>query len=225
MIFTNVNHPYAVSNCTRVTVEVLNNGTPESEEQNVCNPYVTDNYYNDWQSVSGFSQVAYDGKTWYSREASWNSGETKTVRVWVDVVPRSGMNKYYVFLKRASDTIAQAVSNGNYVLLDPWVNSPPTVFNETFDTGAFINGTWGNLNISRGWLIMNATGANATNIMLNTSAVGGQNCWNSSTDSGSDGSGTGVYNCGNLQDNAISLAGDDVWATRATPIFPEYVCY
>ncbi len=223
-IFTNVSHPYTISNCTRVAVEILNNGTPESEEQKVCNPYLADNYYNDWQSVSGFSQAAYDGKTWYLRDASWNAGETKTVRAWVDVVPRSGVNKYYVFLKRASDTIAQAVSNGNYVLLDPWVNSPPTVFNETFDNGAFVNASITSLNISRGWLILRNQSFNSTIFTRNTSDDGfAGTCRNSSQDAGSVGS-KANYACSNLFDgNFGNTDPAQIYGSQSPMVEPEWV--
>jgi hypothetical protein len=218
----NVNHPNVVSNCTTSTVEILNNGTPEFEDQTVCNSYLADGYYDDWVDVGELSNKEYEGKMWSSGTAVWDSGETRKGRVWIDVEPRSGKNKYEVILKQSSDTLAAAFSSDTYVLLDPWVDSPPTVFNETFDDGAFLNGTWGNLNISSGFLIMNMTGANETNVMLNASVVQGQNCWNSSADPGYSDSN---YNCGNLIDTPGNpFAVGDIWAASDTSA-PQWVAY
>lgn len=223
-IWANISHPVFVSNCTVTQVSIVNNGTPGTENRTTCSPYYAQNFYPDWESVGGFSTVQYDGKIWYLRTATWNANETKSGRVWLDVRRMSGKSKYSVFLKKASDSFAQAEANGNYVLLDPWTDSPPTVFNETFDTGAFLNGTWGNLNISRGWLILNMTGTNATVVTRNASDDGvARTCRNSSQDAGSLGSLTS-YACSNNFDGVISTGGSpaNAWSGN-TFTEPEWI--
>lgn len=99
----------------------------------------------EWTDVTDLFETInynYDDKTtWYLiRGVTFNPGETKTIKPVINVKPNTA-GKYDIFIKRSSDSFAQAISNGNYVLLDPWWNS-------SFDSRmniTFTNGTaWGN---------------------------------------------------------------------------------
>jgi hypothetical protein len=86
---------------------------------------------NDWTDITNlFNSISYsfDGKdTWYViNDVTFNSGETKTIRPTINAQSYTD-TKYDIMIKRHSDSWASAISSGNYVLLDPWVNVTETV--------------------------------------------------------------------------------------------------
>lgn len=62
---------------------------------------------------------------YYITDVTFQPNETKTIRPKISVIPKLGENsgKYDILIKRCSDTIAEAISSGHYIHLDPWWNS------------------------------------------------------------------------------------------------------
>lgn len=89
--------------------------------------YWTESEYVEWTDISSkFNQISYnfDGKnTWYVIEdVSFDPDETKTLKLKVVVEPNTD-GKYDILIKRHADSWSEAISSGNYVLLDPWWNA------------------------------------------------------------------------------------------------------
>lgn len=82
----------------------------------------TTEYWDDWTILQNFNIIQYGGKTWYKVSATFEDNETKQLQVEIDV-KEGAKGKYELFIKRSSDTWAEAFQNGNYVLLDPWFNN------------------------------------------------------------------------------------------------------
>lgn len=75
-----------------------------------------------WNEISLDSTINYGGKWYYRKGINFNTGETKRIRQHIKV-PFNNTGKFDVFVWRCSDTVAQALSNGKYILLDPWWNA------------------------------------------------------------------------------------------------------
>jgi len=80
--------------------------------------------------------------TWYYVQGiTLQSGETKTIRPKIQLKQMLGRNtgKYDILIKRCSDTIAQAISSGNYVHLDPYWDA--SNFNSIWNTSKTSTGS------------------------------------------------------------------------------------
>ncbi len=90
----------------------------------------TEEEYQEWLNVNDkFGVLKYDvfeKDTWYYvTGVNFEFGQTKTIRPQINLKPMLGENsgKYSILMKRCSDTIAEAISSGRYVHLDPWWGS------------------------------------------------------------------------------------------------------
>lgn len=113
--------------------------------------YWTENELIEWTDISDkFDQINYnfDGKnTWYIVEdVTFDNMETKTLKAKIDILPRSE-GKYDIMIKRNQDSWAEAISSGNYVLLDPYWNTTNYTYTRTGNTSKTANSYWRGIEI------------------------------------------------------------------------------
>ncbi len=80
-------------------------------------------YYNNgtWKNITLDSAVKHNDTWWYKKGITFAANETKRVRHTVKF-PFNSSGKFDNFVWRCSDNITEALSNGKYILLDPWWN-------------------------------------------------------------------------------------------------------
>jgi hypothetical protein len=159
--WTNMSHPYVYCSHYNTTF-VWDEINQTTYNYTSCDIYgVNQNYYYDWKDITNmFIHDIYNGSHWYwIGNISMTKGVTKQVK-WQYNIPISmsedntfgSEGKWDMWIKRSSDTISQALSNGYYVHLDPWWNS-----------------SWVNC---RNITIVNGTNADYTNFYFKTNMTG-----------------------------------------------------
>jgi hypothetical protein len=128
--WVNISHPFYYCN-QYLNVTILENGTYVNSTY--CNHTdINQNYYFDWLDISNsFNYNMYNNSHWYwinnvlmqqniTRKVKWQY-DTPVIKQIDNTYGSNG--KWDLWIKRSSDTISQAFSNGYYVHLDPWWNS------------------------------------------------------------------------------------------------------
>jgi len=84
----------------------------------------TDKFYYDFKDISSeFSSMQYNGNYYYFiQNVNFDQDESKFAKIEYDV-PINSNGKWNLFVKKSSDSLADALSSGYYIKLDPWWDS------------------------------------------------------------------------------------------------------